>query len=622
MAKVFVQAAQFAAPKHLRHLFTFSVLAACVVLLQPHLESLSFGELAETFSRIPPATWVAAIVATAASFAALGAYDLLIHRWLGTNIPGHRAALSGAAGIGISQTIGFGLFSGTVARARLLPELSLLDAGRITLAVGISFLAALAIVIAVALSVLPNPAGVPVWAIPAGVLCAVGFLALSLCAPNWLPFQMPSLAIFAAVLLATALDTGLAALAFWLLLPEGSAISFAVLVPAFLIALGAGVASGTPAGIGPFEITILALLPFAPEAELLCAIVAFRLVYYAVPAAIAGVGLVLAPRLLAAQRPKPAAPLGRIIKAETGLARQGELALSVHGTSTLLTATTGQCLVAVGPSADGSAIDTFSRRQFARTARSRGLIPALYKCDARTAAAAHRSGWVTAKVAEELWLDPQSFDLAVPSARRLRRKLRAGDKAGLSVAAAPDTLPDAEMTRVANAWAEARGGERGFSMGRYCPKYLRTQQVFLAQVDNRIVGFASFHHTQNEWSLDLLRFDDTAPDGTTYALVSAAIKAARSAGARRFSLAAVQSGATARLGQMFGIRDGLTQFKRAFSPHTEPLYIAAPSRFGLALAGFDIARRIHRPRPLPKKMHDPHESYDNFEFAKFVRLNQ
>jgi len=54
----------------------------------------------------------------------------------------------------------------------------------------------------------------------------------------------------------------------------------------------------------------------------------------------------------------------------------------------------------------------------------------------------------------------------------------------------------------------------------------------------------------------------------------------------------------ARLGTSQG-GAGLRQFKSAFAPRWERLYLAAPNRLALALAAVDIARRIARPRRLP-----------------------
>ena len=99
---------------------------------------------------------------------------------------------------------------------------------------------------------------------------------------------MPTLPAMAAVLLLCGLDTLFAGLAFYVLMPDMLSIGFITLWPVFLIALGAAVFSGAPGGVGPFELTMLALLPSQPDTALMAAILAFRAVYYAVPAVLGG----------------------------------------------------------------------------------------------------------------------------------------------------------------------------------------------------------------------------------------------------------------------------------------------------------------------------------------------
>lgn len=607
-----VRVAVLAAPKGVKHLFTIGVLIACFLALQPHLTAISAQDLAGAVSRIAPQTWALALTVTALSFAALGAYDVMIHRWLNTGISTRRAAISGAGSIGVSQTVGFGLLSGTVARARLLPELSLFEVGRITATVGISFLGALAVVIALALVLHPGDRMGLGWIVPVGLGLGAMLVALSLVQPRWLPFRLPSLKVLGAVLAATVLDTLFAAVALWLLLPETAGITFGVLLPAFLIALAAGILSGTPAGLGPFEVTLLALIPTAPQADLLCAIVAFRLVYYGVPAVLAALVLLIGPGTTKTSTPPPkTAP---VCRAEARLARLGEVSIEAHGPASHTVGRTGQCLVAVGPPTSGDVLTAPARDALAHQARREGLTPALYKSDARGTCLARKAGWSALHIADELVIDTAAFTLERPEVRRLRRKLRASQKAGVKISLAGPVLPVCEMTQVAQVWAKARGGERGFSMGRFAPDYVASQQVFLAHSGDRLVAFVTFNTCDQEWALDLVRFSDEAPDGTLYALISAAIEAAKVAKVPRLSLAAVQAGITAKIAARLNQKDGLAQFKTAFAPRRERRYLAAPSRFGLFCAGLDITRRIHRPVPLANS-DAVHEVYDQFEFA-------
>jgi len=153
------------------------------------------------------------------------------------------------------------------------------------------------------------------------------------------------------------------------------------------------------------------------------------------------------------------------------------------------------------------------------------------------------------------------------------------------------------MAGVAARWAKAHGGERGFSMGRWCPDYVAGQRVFLARHEGRVIAFVTLHESPGEWTLDLLRSLPDCPDGTMYALLTAAIDAARAAGIPRLSLAAVPC-AQHRRKARHPPDGGLTRFKAAFAPRWEPLYLCAPSCWALGLAAADIARAIFRPAPL------------------------
>ncbi|MCB1329671.1 MAG: hypothetical protein KDK28_09575, partial [Maritimibacter sp.] len=62
---------------------------------------------------------------------------------------------TGAAAIAVAQTIGMGTLTGALVRWRLLPGLGLAGALRLSVAVSLSFLAAWAVLTALALVALP-----------------------------------------------------------------------------------------------------------------------------------------------------------------------------------------------------------------------------------------------------------------------------------------------------------------------------------------------------------------------------------------------------------------------------------------------------------------------------------
>ncbi len=259
-------------------------------------------------------------------------------------------------------------------------------------------------------------------------------------------------------------------------------------------------------------------------------------------------------------------------------------------------------------------------------ARQGNFFPALYKADPRSAGVARKAGWSVLAVSEEAWVSPADFALDVPERRQLRRKLGKARKAGVSIEAAV-RLPLHEMSRVADCWTKRAGGERGFSMGRYCPDYLAGQRVWLARHDGRLVAFASFHHANDEWCLDLMRNEADMPDGAMHALIVAALKTARDEGVMRVSLAAMPlEGPHPILRRLSSRREaqGLRQFKCCFHPQLTTLYLVAPNFALLVLAGADILLRIAKPvllRPsgrLSKSMHSLQGGHSDMDVVPAV----
>ncbi|MFD2173465.1 phosphatidylglycerol lysyltransferase domain-containing protein [Rhodobacter lacus] len=609
-----------------RQVLGIALVAAFLWALRDRLASLDTNAVLAALARLDALDWALALGATVLSFAALARYDALIHRMLHRPTPPDAARRAGWTAIALSQTIGFGLVSGALVRWRMLPETSLAQATKITATVAATFLAAWAVLTAAVLLVAPiEHPHLTVWAVQGLALLGLalgGALALAgLKLPGLkvgrFTLRLPAPAMLGKILVLALIDTAFAALALWVLLPPGSELSLLALYPAFLLALGAGFVSGTPGGVGPFEITLVALLPATPEPELLAAILAWRITYFGVPALAAAALVALRPgraldhpRIVAAPLdcPQIAHLVAQDRQAELGLMRQGELGLlrCDRTPGGWMAGRAGRTLAAVlDPVGTQARPELLAALKAA--ARAEGRRASLYKISARTAAVARRAGWAVAPVASDVWVNPQSFSLDTPARSGLRRKLRKATKSGLSVRAAEGPLPMAEMTAIAEGWRVARGGERGFSMGRFAPGYVAHQQVMLAYMGKTLVGFASFHANRSEWVLDLMRPAEGAPDGTMQALIAGAITAAAEAGVARLSLAALPPRAEDIVGPAAHIwrraekgagAAGLRQFKMSFAPELSPLYIAAPSAAALALAGAEIARAIHRPAAL------------------------
>lgn len=593
-------------------------------LLAARLDHIDPQAVRDLLFTLAPQQWALALLAVAASFVAVGGQERVLHRHLGTGISGAQAFAAGMASGAVSQAAGFGPLTGALIRWRLLPGLTLWQATRLSTAMTLGFLSALAVLASGALVAFHATRYEALGWVILGVAALTALV--STLRPRWLPKPAlwPNALTIAAFLGWAALDLAALTLALWALFPAAHAPAFATLLPVVLLALGAGLASGAPAGVGAFEMVLIFFLPALPETALMAAVVAWRACFYALPALLGMGWAALSPRSAGPRHALPPHPPTLSRRAETALLHQGDLALTRSGPQTCLTGTTAHLLVALFEPFPGPP-DPATLRALSRQARAQNRLPALYKTDARLAATARRAGWRSLRIAAEAVLNPPAFDLAGAAHATLRRKLRKAQQAGVTVTRGHDPhCPD--LAALNKSWSSLHKGERGFSMGRFAPDHIARQRLYVAWRAGQPIAFASFHSTAQEWTLDLMRHGTTLPDGTMQALILAAIEDARRHAIPRLSLAAVPDlpERLARLAQRARLmpNTGLRRFKQGFAPRWEARYLCAPSLFTLALAGAEITAAIRRPTALKPaqpaavpRIGPSHEDDAEYEFA-------
>ncbi|MBZ0130077.1 MAG: phosphatidylglycerol lysyltransferase domain-containing protein [Rhodobacteraceae bacterium] len=596
-------------------------------VLVARLENYDLHLIGRAFGSIPPLAWLAAGLASAVSFAAIAGYDVVAARDLGLTLTPRSALRSGFAATALAQLAGLGLVTGALVRWRMLDpaRLGLLGATFLTLRISLLFLSTGAVLTA-ALAVLAGD--LPDWAIRLAMpvlLAGLAAFVLCLLRPSLALFgrslDWPSLRGVLAFAALVAVDLVFAALALYLLLPD-IGISFVMLLPVFAFAMLAGVASGVPGGVGPFEIALLSLLPELASPPGLAAIAGFRCVFYLAPGIIAAGWLALAEardrratlRRAAIRRIAGAVPadiarsLRNAPRGDAMLLHEGGFDLLGTGAGWLV-ADCGNSLICLSEPLAGPDAAADLLHHLTAEARHRNRWGVVYKCGAETAAFAQAAGYRAHRIGIEAVLDPRAFSPDGPARRGLRRKLRKAALSGVRVTAPVDALPLAEMADVAKAWAAAHGGARGFSMGRFAPERAHLHEYLLAWQGDHLVGFIGLWSTNHEVALDLVRLRPGAPDGTAYALVAAAITRAGQEGVARFSLSAVpfagidapRSLVERYCAWLYHARPawhgapGLYQFKAAFAPHWEPRYLLAPHLIACIAAGLDLSRNIRRP---------------------------
>jgi phosphatidylglycerol lysyltransferase len=297
-------------PAWLRYLgpaLALAVLGMALLVLRHMAEDI---HLADVAAALAASTWgqiALAIAATALSFAALAAYDVLAVRSCIKERVGLGTALfAGATGYAVSNALGFPVLTGGSVRYRIYSAVGLGvgDIGRIvaiawlTLLLGLVFVVGLAMALdptgIAALTTLPTGAARGIGlALVAGILAFLAWVATGqrcLCLLGW-SIPMPDGPTAVAQLIAGSIDFAAAAATLYVLLPAGATPELGAFLVVFAAAIALGIVAHTPGGIGVFEATIAAGLGMTGRPDLVAALILYRVIYSLLPLAVAALAL-------------------------------------------------------------------------------------------------------------------------------------------------------------------------------------------------------------------------------------------------------------------------------------------------------------------------------------------
>ena len=245
---------------------------------------------------------LAAVFLAWLGYGCLTLYDALGLRFAGVRVAYPRLALISFMGYAIGHNVGLNTLSGGAVRYRAYSALGLsakqiatvIAFGTLTFAVGSAGLLGISLLSQSRLSssVLHLHRSL---IIAAGCLLLAGVLAYLLLACSrheplrWrkIVIPVPSGRIAFAQIGVACADLLCAAGVLYVLLPQQAEIGFAAFAGLFLIATAAGIISNVPGGVGVFESVLLLLFRSVPADHLLGALLAYRLIYYLTPFAVA-----------------------------------------------------------------------------------------------------------------------------------------------------------------------------------------------------------------------------------------------------------------------------------------------------------------------------------------------
>ncbi|HWA56911.1 MAG TPA: bifunctional lysylphosphatidylglycerol flippase/synthetase MprF [Gemmatimonadales bacterium] len=301
-------------------------------------------------------------------------------------------------------------------------------------------------------------------------------------------------------------------------------------------------------------------------------------------------------------------------QANLALLGDKQILFSDSGRSFLMYAVRGRSWVVLGdPVGDASEFGDLGWR-FRELCDRHGGWPVFYEVSRHRLPLYLEQGLTLLKLGEEARVPLPTFTLDGKGRASLRRWKNACEKAGCSVEMLPAGASDRylpELERVSNEWlATRKTREKGFSLGRFAPDYLRRFPLALVWLEGRIVAFATLWttSTRDELTVDLMRYTADAPSNVMTYLFVQLMLWGREQGYRWFNLGmAPLSGLGNRAlaplwhrlgafvfrhGENFYHFKGLREYKSRFDPVWEPRYLASPGGLALPFILTDIATLI------------------------------
>lgn len=280
-----------------------------VYLLYHQLKGISYDDIVNSLQAIPLNGWLLAALATVGAYVALAGYDRIALLHLRKKISWRFITIASFTAYAIGHNLGASVFSGGVVRYRAYSSQGLSGADVGILVAFCSFTFALGSILLGGIVLVIQPSmlnrfneDLPTWVgLGAGIgmltlvaLYVLGsvlkFRALKI---RHFTLEYPAIPIVWRQLLIGPLELLAAAAIIYFALPADSNPGYLLVLGIFLASFSAALISHAPGGLGVLEVLFLLALPDVNPADVVAALLVFRLFYLLIPFAISLVFVVL-----------------------------------------------------------------------------------------------------------------------------------------------------------------------------------------------------------------------------------------------------------------------------------------------------------------------------------------
>ena len=270
------------------------------------LHSVRPHEIRRAFDALSAGQIVAALLLTAASYAMLTLYDRFALQTINRPLPWRTWALASFTSYTLSHNLGLALLTGGSARYRIYRAAGLSggEVGSVIALASFSFWNGVILLAGLAAATSAQIMPFFDWGLSLHWLHLVGLAVLTLCLMPLLlrhfglkaieiggwRTPLPGARRSAAMTAVAAIDLAAASAALFVLLPTPDPAAYPLFFLGYALAIIAALISHVPGGLGVFEAVVIAAVP-GDKAELLAALLAYRIIYYLLPLLLAALFL-------------------------------------------------------------------------------------------------------------------------------------------------------------------------------------------------------------------------------------------------------------------------------------------------------------------------------------------
>jgi glycosyltransferase 2 family protein len=267
-------------------------------LLFKELRGISFGDVEASLAAIPIHRWALAILSTLVAYGALAWYDRIGLAHLGRRLSWPFISLTSFTTYALSHNIGASVFSGAVVRYRAYSTkgLGMAEVGLLVAFCSFTFFLGTVslggIVLVTDPGIIERWTDLPDWAGTIIGLAMLGAVALYMAGSLFhfrplkigsfeLVYPRPPIAV--RQLFAAPLELLGAAGIIYFAMPAAGNPGFLIVLGIFLASFSIALISHAPGGLGVLEFAFVKAMPDTPRADLVAALLVFRLLYLIIP---------------------------------------------------------------------------------------------------------------------------------------------------------------------------------------------------------------------------------------------------------------------------------------------------------------------------------------------------